>query len=73
MVNMLKCSTERRSIDLQFWYSDGPGNPVTSAQGIGYVKDMVARLTHTPFTTFDASLNATEDSNNITFPLNDPM
>lgn len=59
--------------DTNFWYADGPGNPVTSAQGIGYVKELVARLTNTPITTFDASLNATYDGNNVTFPLQQPM
>ncbi|KAJ3558533.1 hypothetical protein NM688_g871 [Phlebia brevispora] len=61
------------SIDLIFWYSDGPGNPVTAAQGIGYVQELVARLTNTPITKFDTNTNSTLDGNNVTFPLNQPI
>ncbi|KAI0936637.1 hypothetical protein AcW1_000823 [Taiwanofungus camphoratus] len=61
------------SIDLSFWYGDGPGNPAAAAQGIGYVQELVARLTQTPLTEFATSLNGTLDGNNITFPLNQPI
>ncbi|TFY63429.1 hypothetical protein EVJ58_g3259 [Rhodofomes roseus] len=61
------------SIDLSFWYGDGPGNPAAAAQGIGYVQELVARLTKTPLTTFDTSTNGTLDGSNITFPLNQPI
>ncbi|KZT75145.1 phosphoglycerate mutase-like protein [Daedalea quercina L-15889] len=61
------------SIDLSFWYGDGPGNPAAAAQGIGYVQELVARLTKTPLTTFDTSTNGTLDGNNITFPLSQPI
>ncbi|KAI0721339.1 phosphoglycerate mutase-like protein [Cerioporus squamosus] len=40
------------AIDLALWYSYGPGNPATAAQGIGYVQELVARLTQTPLTDF---------------------
>jgi len=60
-------------IDLDFWYSDGPGNPTGAAQGIGYVQELVARLTQTPLTVFDTSTNGTLDGNNVTFPLNQPI
>ncbi|KZT05885.1 phosphoglycerate mutase-like protein [Laetiporus sulphureus 93-53] len=61
------------AIDLSFWYGDGPGFPAAAAQGIGYVQELLARLTKTPITTFDTSLNATLDGSNITFPLNQPI
>ncbi|KAH9837054.1 histidine phosphatase superfamily [Rhodofomes roseus] len=61
------------SFDLDFWYGSGPGNPTAAAQGIGWVQELVARLTKTPLTTFDTSMNSTLDGSNITFPLNQPI
>ena len=66
--------TELRSIqDLQFWYSEGPGQPTAAAQGIGYVQEVVSRLTRTPIAVADSTTNGTLDQNNITFPLDQPM
>ncbi|KAL6310042.1 histidine phosphatase superfamily [Sparassis latifolia] len=59
--------------DLSFWYSNGPGSPVAAAQGIGYVQELVSRLTQTPLTVFDTSTNGTLDGNPVTFPLNQPI
>ena len=59
--------------DLTFWYLGGPGDPTATAQGVGYVKELIARLTRTPLTTFDTSVNETLSGNNITFPLDQPM
>ncbi|KAI0652160.1 phosphoglycerate mutase-like protein [Trametes meyenii] len=61
------------AFDLELWYDFGPGNPATAAQGIGYVQQLVARLTQTPLTEFATNLNATLDGNNVTFPLNQPI
>ncbi|KAF7968230.1 hypothetical protein HWV62_31613 [Athelia sp. TMB] len=61
------------SIDLEFWYSDGPGQPTAAAQGIGYVQELVSRLTRTPITVADSTTNGTLDQNNITFPLDQPI
>ncbi|KAI0316503.1 phosphoglycerate mutase-like protein [Amylostereum chailletii] len=58
---------------LGFWYQVGPGAPATAAQGIGYVQEFISRLTQTPITTFDTSVNATIVSNNATFPLSQPI
>ncbi|KAJ3865937.1 phosphoglycerate mutase-like protein [Lentinula novae-zelandiae] len=60
-------------IDLDFWYGDGPGNPAVSAQGIGWVHELVSRLTQTRIATFDSTVNETIVSSNITFPLNQPI
>jgi hypothetical protein len=57
-------------IDLQFWYGSGPGNPATSAQGIGYVQELVSRLTQTRITTFDSAVNASIVTSPVLFPLN---
>ncbi|KAH9937170.1 histidine phosphatase superfamily [Fomitopsis serialis] len=50
-----------------------PWKPAAAAQGIGYVQELVARLTKKPLTSFDTSTNGTLDGNNITFPLNQPI
>ncbi|EIW82796.1 phosphoglycerate mutase-like protein [Coniophora puteana RWD-64-598 SS2] len=60
-------------IDLQFWYSEGPGNPTSAAMGLGWVQELVARLTETPITVWNSTTNSTLDNSNITFPLNQPI
>ncbi|KAI0001359.1 phosphoglycerate mutase-like protein [Russula compacta] len=60
-------------IDLDFWYSNGPGNPSVAAQGIGYVSEFISRLTQTRITNFDTSVNATIVSSNISFPFKQPI
>jgi len=59
--------------DLDFWYGEGPGNPTSSAQGIGYVQELVARLTGVPISTFNSTTNSTITNNPITFPLSQPI
>lgn len=59
--------------DVDFWYSEGPGNPATAAQGIGYVQEFLARLTQTPITVHNSSTNSTLDNNPLTFPLDQPI
>ncbi|EED80594.1 predicted protein [Postia placenta Mad-698-R] len=61
------------TVDLDFWYEVGPGSPIGSAWGIGYVQELVARLTQTPLTVFDTTTNGTLDGNNVTFPLDQPI
>ncbi|KAJ7256264.1 histidine phosphatase superfamily [Mycena rebaudengoi] len=56
------------SFDLYFWYNSGFGFPLARSQGIGYVQELVAWLTHTPILTHNSSTNATLDDNPITFP-----
>ncbi|KAF8626245.1 hypothetical protein AX15_004924 [Amanita polypyramis BW_CC] len=57
------------ALDLGFWYNSAFGSPVARIQGIGYVQELVARLTHTPIRLHNSSTNATLDDNPITFPL----
>ena len=60
--------------DLELWYSYGPGNPATAAQGLGYAQELLARLTQTPLTNFNSTpVNQTLDDSNVTFPLNQPI
>lgn len=57
------------SLDLQFWYGSAFGSPVARVQGIGYIQEMIARLTHTPIETHNSSTNSTLNDNKVTFPL----
>ena len=59
--------------DLIFWYSNGPGNPTTAAQGIGYVQELLARLTNVTLPKGDTNTNNTLDDNTTTFPLRQPI
>ncbi|KAJ6537936.1 phosphoglycerate mutase-like protein [Mycena capillaripes] len=61
------------SVDLSFWYNNGPGNPAIAAQGIGWVQELVSRLTQTRITEFASSVNGTIVSSNVTFPLSQPI
>ncbi|KAJ3566101.1 hypothetical protein NP233_g7216 [Leucocoprinus birnbaumii] len=61
------------ALDLYFWYGSAFGSPVARAQGIGYVQELVARLTHTPIAVHNSSTNATLDDNPVTFPLNQSL
>jgi len=56
-------------LDIYFWYNSAFGAPLARAQGIGYIQELVARLTHTPIETHNSSTNSTLDDNPITFPL----
>jgi hypothetical protein len=58
---------------LRLRYESAFGSPVARAQGIGYVQELVARLTHTPIESHNSSTNSTLDDNPITFPLNDRL
>ncbi|KAG5925537.1 hypothetical protein E4U42_004193 [Claviceps africana] len=54
---------------LDKWYAYGPGNPLGPTQGVGYVNELIARLTRSPVKD-TTTTNATLDSNPRTFPLN---
>ena len=56
-------------LDLYFWYDSAFGSPVARVQGIGYVQELIARLTHTPIAVHNSPTNATLDDNPATFPL----
>ncbi|KAJ7642412.1 acid phosphatase [Mycena polygramma] len=61
------------SVDLSFWYDNGPGNPAVAAQGIGWVQELVSRLTQTRITESTSTVNSTVVGSNITFPLSQPI
>jgi len=60
-------------LDLYFWYDSAFGSPIARVLGIGWVQELVARLTHTPIAVHNSSTNATLDDNPITFPLNQSL
>ncbi|KAG1823266.1 phosphoglycerate mutase-like protein [Suillus variegatus] len=60
------------SSDIHYWYSVAWGSPIARAQGIGYVQELVSRLTQTPIETHNSSTNATLH-NAVTFPLGDSL
>ncbi|TFK67148.1 phosphoglycerate mutase-like protein [Pluteus cervinus] len=61
------------ALDLAFWYNNAFGSPVARVQGIGYVQEMLARLTHTPLKDHTTSTNKTIHDNPVTFPLNQSL
>lgn len=50
------------------WYGYGPGNPLGPTQGVGFVNELLARLTRTPVRD-GTSTNRTLDGDGGTFPL----
>ncbi|KAI6045790.1 histidine phosphatase superfamily [Pisolithus marmoratus] len=53
--------------DINFWYGVSFGSPLSKALGIGYVQELVSRLTQTPIEIHNSSTNATLH-NAVTFP-----
>ncbi|KAF8607458.1 phytase [Ceratobasidium sp. AG-I] len=60
------------SLDLGFWYNDAYGSPLGQALGLGWLSELVARLTHTPIAAHNTSTNATMHDE-LRFPLNDAI
>jgi hypothetical protein len=54
--------------DVQKYYKTGHGNPLGPVQGVGYVNELLARLTGSPVED-QTQTNSTLDSSPITFPL----
>ena len=52
-----------------FYYNNGPGSPVSAAQGKGYLQEFVARFTQT-YPEALSALNETFDNSSTYFPLN---
>ena len=58
-------------MDLIFWYENAFGSPVARVQGVGYVQELISRLTHTPIEIHNSSTNATLHADDTTWPLDD--
>jgi 3-phytase len=54
------------------YYGYGAGNPLGPTQGVGFVNELIARMTHTPVHD-DTSTNHALDSSASTFPLNSTL
>lgn len=54
--------------DLSFYYNNGPGSPVSAAQGKGFLDEFIARFTHT-VPEANSALNETFDNSSTYFPL----
>ncbi|KAI0736900.1 phosphoglycerate mutase-like protein [Fomitopsis betulina] len=61
------------AMDLYFWYDSAFGAPLSKVLGVGYIQELVARLTQTPIESHNSSTNATLDDNPLTFPLNQSL
>lgn len=57
------------TLDLEYYYDYSYGNPTGRAQGIGYLQELIARLTNQYITSSDSSVNFTITNNPTTFPL----
>jgi Histidine phosphatase superfamily (branch 2) len=53
---------------LDKYYGHGMGNPLAPSLGVGFVNELIARLTHSPVQD-ETCTNRTLDSSNSTFPL----
>lgn len=49
-------------------YTSASGSPIARALGIGYVQELISRLTETRITSHNSSTNGTLDDNDTTFP-----
>ncbi len=58
--------------DIDKFFGDGGGNKFGPTQGIGFVNELLARMTNTPVID-RTSTNTTLDSSNTTFPLGLPL
>ncbi|KAI0169322.1 phosphoglycerate mutase-like protein [Hypoxylon sp. FL1284] len=55
--------------DISFYYNNGPGSPVSAAQGLGYLQEFVAR-SKGEYPEGWSAMNTTYDNNSTYFPLN---
>ncbi|KAJ3514761.1 hypothetical protein NMY22_g14639 [Coprinellus aureogranulatus] len=60
------------ALDLSFWYGSAYGSPTAKIQGIGWVQELVSRLTRTPIKEHRFSTNSTLH-NDVTFPLGNSL
>lgn len=58
-----------QTLDQEYYYDYAYGNPTGRAQGIGYLQELIARLTNTYITSSNSSVNSSLTNNSQTFPL----
>ncbi|KAH8674341.1 histidine phosphatase [Xylariales sp. PMI_506] len=57
------------TLDIEYFYDYSYGNPTGRAQGIGYLQELVARLTNQYIFSSNSSVNSSLTNNPDTFPL----
>lgn len=57
------------TLDTEYYYDYGYGNPTGRAQGIGYLQELLARLQNQYIDVSNSSVNSTLTDNPTTFPL----
>jgi len=62
-----------QTLDMEYYYDYGYGNPTGRAQGIGYLQELMARLTNQYITSSNTSVNSSLDNNAADFPLGRPF
>lgn len=60
-------------LDIEYYYDYAWGNPTGRAQGIGYLQELVARLTNQYITSSNSSVNSSLTDNPTDFPLGRPF
>ena len=58
-----------QTLDMEYFYDYSYGNPTGRAQGIGYVQELIARLTKVYIPVSNSSVNSTITNNAADFPL----
>jgi hypothetical protein len=61
------------TLDVEYYYDYSYGNPTGRAQGIGYLQELIARLTNRYITSSNSSVNSSLTNNAIDFPLGRPF
>ena len=57
------------TLEQEYYYDYAWGNPTGRAQGIGYLQELMARLTNQPITSSNSSVNSSLTNNTRDFPL----
>ncbi|EFX06705.1 histidine phosphatase [Grosmannia clavigera kw1407] len=61
------------TLDIEYYYDYTYGNPTGRAQGIGYLQELLARLTNQLIYSSNSSINASLTNNEHDFPLGRPF
>lgn len=61
------------TLDIEYFYDYAYGNPTGRAQGVGYLQELLARLTDQYITSSNSSVNSSLDNNAKDFPLGRPF
>lgn len=62
-----------KALSILYYYDYAWGNPTGRAQGIGYVQELIGRLTNQYIQSSNSSVNSTIDNNAQDFPLGEPF